>query len=57
MGFMEYTLENGMEIMDSETKHFGICRWIGQDGKTVAVQCNRRRHEKRTLSFRYESIL
>ena len=32
-----------------EEGHFGICVWIGKDGKSVAIQCDRSHEGKSTV--------
>ncbi|MDH5448449.1 MAG: hypothetical protein OEY24_06155 [Candidatus Bathyarchaeota archaeon] len=34
-----------------EAGHFGICVWISEDRKTVAVRCNRSHHGKKNAVF------
>jgi hypothetical protein len=43
------------ERFHPEAGHFGICVWISEDGKIVAVQCERSHHGKKNAVFLMKS--
>lgn len=43
------------EKFHPEAGHFGICVWISEDGRIVALQCERSHHGKKNAVFLMKS--